>query len=176
GVNGTCRRQRVTSVLGFFEEKIIARDRFTIPVTARSVDCVNLQDPALGLFDRLQALIDRYGVMKGRIHIALAGEERGAGRTVNEYEPLLMHQDLPDVIRDPFRFTAGRPCTLLARLRRTRTRTMTCARFLRLPRSISLLVSGYGSNGCGRLVQGRYQSPILVQWGAARRCTRDLDV
>lgn len=38
------------------------------------------------------------------------------------------------------------------------------ARFLRLKRSISLLVSDTDEAGKGRVVQGRYQSPILVQW------------
>jgi hypothetical protein len=53
---------------------------------------------------------------------------------------------------------------------------MTCARFLRVQRSVSLLVSGCGTNGCGRPVQGRYQSPILVQWGSAAGRTREIDV
>jgi hypothetical protein len=167
GVNGACRRQRVTSILGFTEEKVVARDRFEIPVTPGTVDSVNLKDPCLGVFERLQALIERFGVVKGRIHVALAEAERQAGLTVNEYETLLMQRDLPDAIRNPFRFMSEQPCgKLLARLRRIRTRTMTCTRFLGLQRSISLLVSDCGSSGCGQPVQGRYQSPILVQWGS----------
>src|SRR5262245_64244138 len=76
GVHGRCPRRRVTSIVGFTEETIVARDRFTIPVSSRAVDSVNLKDPTLGLFDRLQSLVDRYGVAKGRIHIALADAER----------------------------------------------------------------------------------------------------
>jgi len=176
GVNGAWPRQRVTSILGFTEEKVVARDRFKVPISARDVDSVNLKDPSLGLFDRLEALIDRHGVVKGRIRLALAEDERRAALTVNEYETLLMQRDLPDIILNPFRFIADRPCWRLARLRRIRTTTMTCARFLRLQRSVSLLVSGCGTNGCGRPVQGRYQSPILVQWGSAAGCTREIDV
>jgi hypothetical protein len=175
GVNGGSPRQRITNVLGFSEERVVARDRVTIPVTAEPVDSVNLKDPCLGLFDRLQTLIDRCGVVKGRIHMALAAGERQAGLTVNEYETLLMQRDLPDVIRNPFQFMAERPCRLLARLRRMTTSTMLCPRFLRLQRSISLLVSDYGTPGRGRPVQGRYQSPILVQWGCAG-ATRDIDL
>jgi thiamine phosphate synthase YjbQ (UPF0047 family) len=37
-------------------------------------------------------------------------------------------------------------------------------RFLRMKRSVTLLVSEDESNGEGTIVQGRYQSPILVQW------------
>jgi len=176
GVNGAWPRRRVTSILGFTEERVVARDRFKIPISARGVDSVNLKDPSLRLFDRLEALIDCHGVVKGRIRLALAEDERQAALTVNEYETLLMQRDLPDIILNPFRFIADRPCWRLARLRRIRTKTMTCARFLRLQRSVSLLVSGCGTNGCGRLVQGRYQSPILVQWGSAAGRTREIDV
>jgi len=37
-------------------------------------------------------------------------------------------------------------------------------RFLRMKRSVSLLVTEDETNGEGTIVQGRYQSPILVQW------------
>jgi hypothetical protein len=37
-------------------------------------------------------------------------------------------------------------------------------RFLRMKRSVTLLVTEDESNGEGTIVQGRYQSPILVQW------------
>ena len=37
-------------------------------------------------------------------------------------------------------------------------------RFLRMKRSVSLLVTEDDTNGEGTIVQGRYQSPILVQW------------
>jgi len=37
-------------------------------------------------------------------------------------------------------------------------------RFLRMKRSVSLLVTEDEANGQGTIVQGRYQSPILVQW------------
>ncbi len=50
------------------------------------------------------------------------------------------------------------------------------ARFLRMKRSVSLLVSDAGGDGKGRIVQGRYQSPILVQWRRAEDQVRRLDV
>jgi len=176
GVNGESRRQRVTSILGYSEEKVLVRERFCIPATPREVDSVNLKDPCLGLFDRIQALLDRHGVAKGRIHVALADTERQAGLTVNEYELLLMQRDLPDVITNPFRFMADRHCPLLARLRRIRTRTTMCTWFLRLQRSITLLVSPCAITGRCTVVHGRYQSPILVQWGLAGGSARELDL
>jgi thiamine phosphate synthase YjbQ (UPF0047 family) len=50
------------------------------------------------------------------------------------------------------------------------------ARFLRLKRSISLLVSDTDEAGRGRVVQGRYQSPILVQWQRPDNQVRRVDV
>jgi hypothetical protein len=175
GVNGACPRRRITRIVGFTEERVVARERFKIPVAAQPVDSVNLKDPSLGLFDRIQTLIDRHGVMKGRIQLTLAETDRRAGLTVNEYETLLMQRDLRDVICNPFRFMVKQPCRLLASLRRIRTSTMTCTRFLRLQRSISLLVSECAITGVSGVVHGKYQSPILVQWGLAGRYTRELD-
>jgi hypothetical protein len=175
GVNGACRRQRLTSIVGFNDERVVAVERFRIPVPVQPVDSVNLKDPSLGLFDRIQTLIDRHGVTKGRIQLTLAEADRRAGLTVNEYETLLMQCDLREVIGNPFRFMVKQPCRLLTSLRRIRTRTMTCTRFLRLQRSISLLVSESASAGASRVVHGKYQSPILVQWGPAGGYTREID-
>jgi len=50
------------------------------------------------------------------------------------------------------------------------------SRFLRMRRSIDLMVSDAKSAGRGELVQGLYQSPILVQWRPARGEVRRIDV
>ena len=50
------------------------------------------------------------------------------------------------------------------------------ARFLRMKRSVSLLVTDREIHGRGRIVQGTYQSPILVQWDRAASGHRVLDV
>ncbi|MFB6271613.1 MAG: hypothetical protein ABEL51_01840 [Salinibacter sp.] len=49
-------------------------------------------------------------------------------------------------------------------------------RFLRMKRSVSLLVTEDESNGDGTIEQGRYQSPILVQWRKSDPETRRLRV
>ena len=49
-------------------------------------------------------------------------------------------------------------------------------RFLRLQRSISLLVSDGARTGRCRVVHGQYQTPILVQWRPAEGFTRELDI
>lgn len=50
------------------------------------------------------------------------------------------------------------------------------SRFLRMRRSVDLMVSDARSEGRGELVQGVYQSPILVQWRQARGEVRKVDV
>ena len=48
-----------------------------------------------------------------------------------------------------------------------RLMAMPAERFLRMKRSVNLLVSDRQSPGYGTIVEGTYQSPILVQWGHA---------
>jgi len=50
------------------------------------------------------------------------------------------------------------------------------SRFLRMKRSVSLLVSDRMSEGVGRPIQGTYQSPILVQWAKASAKQREVEV
>jgi thiamine phosphate synthase YjbQ (UPF0047 family) len=49
-------------------------------------------------------------------------------------------------------------------------------RFLRMKRSVNLLVTADPMNGEGTIVQGRYQSPILVQWRKSEPEARRLRV
>ena len=49
-------------------------------------------------------------------------------------------------------------------------------RFFRMKRSVNLLVSDRHTPGRGGIVEGTYQSPILVQWGRAPRQTRQLEI
>ena len=56
-----------------------------------------------------------------------------------------------------------------------RTLAVPAARFFRMRRSVSLLVAG-GDAGESTIVEGTYQSPILVQWRKAPRSRRVVDV
>jgi thiamine phosphate synthase YjbQ (UPF0047 family) len=58
----------------------------------------------------------------------------------------------------------------------SRAIAMPASRFLRMKRSVSLLVSDRGEAGTGTIVEGTYQSPILVQWHRAQTPARVLDV
>jgi hypothetical protein len=53
---------------------------------------------------------------------------------------------------------------------------MPASRFLRMKRSVSLLVSDRNHPGCGSITEGTYQSPILVQWHRGTRQARVIDV
>jgi thiamine phosphate synthase YjbQ (UPF0047 family) len=211
GVYRNQRRQRRTTVIAYDSEDIVCRQRVGIPVPSRHViDSVNLKDTRLQLFERIEALLGEHGIRRGRVDIRLAPEERHAGLTVNEYETLLMRNDLPEVLRDPLRYMVQRgkhllrnPGAIAGKTRDYATydlihlynevmdtvpigravvdRVMSAlsspaSRALRLKRTISLLVSDGGSGGTGRVLQGTYQSPILVQHQPAAGSTRYLDI
>ncbi len=58
----------------------------------------------------------------------------------------------------------------------SRAISMPASRFLRMKRSVSLLVSDRVTAGQGAIVEGTYQSPILVQWHHGTRHARVLEV
>lgn len=57
-----------------------------------------------------------------------------------------------------------------------RTLEVPASRFLRMRRSVDLLVSDAGSSGRGRIAEGTYQAPILVQWRPADDTARTINV
>ena len=57
-----------------------------------------------------------------------------------------------------------------------RTVEVSASRFLRMRRSVDLLVSDARTPGHGALLQGTYQVPILVQWRSAGQPDRQVDV
>ena len=50
------------------------------------------------------------------------------------------------------------------------------SRFLRMKRSVDLLVSDTRTPGHGGVIEGTYQTPIMVQWRPARQGVRAVDV
>jgi len=211
GVHKGHARHRRTTVLGYSGEETVAQSRIVVPVSAHSVDSVNLKDPHLGVYETCAQLVAQHGVTKGRLRLTLASGEHHAGLTVNEYETLLMRHDLREVLRDPLRFMAEKAGHMLGNPRAIPAKTLDyakydlvrvfnkmvdvmglresmvesvlsraigvpAARFLRMKRSVSLLVSDRAEPGRGAIVEGIYQSPILVQWHRGVRPTRVLDV
>jgi thiamine phosphate synthase YjbQ (UPF0047 family) len=104
GMTEARRRERTTAVLAYDEERVIERLSVRVPVSRHPVDSINLADPRLGLLDQVNDLIARHGLSRGRIDLVIDPTERNVGLTVNEYETLLMQNDLVDVLKDPLRF------------------------------------------------------------------------
>jgi thiamine phosphate synthase YjbQ (UPF0047 family) len=210
GTDGTRVRERRTTVLAYDRSEVVERTVCDVPVSGHPIDSVNLSDPRVGVMPRIEELLDRHGVAKGRVDIALHPGESDAGVTVNEFETLLMRHDLAEVLSDPLRFLARTGRNALAdpgaipqkswgyakydlvqvmnelidalrisssSVERLLAKAMAvpARRKLRLKRSVSMLVSDR-DGGAGRLVKGTYQSPILIQWGAADARRRVLDV
>jgi thiamine phosphate synthase YjbQ (UPF0047 family) len=108
GVTGGTPRRRFARVVGFNSEEIVARERVHVPVSSHPLDSVSLKDVRIGLYARIDELIQRHGITKGRLRLALGPGEYHAALTINEYETLLMRHDIADVIRDPLHFMVER--------------------------------------------------------------------
>lgn len=204
-------RHRRTTIMAFDRTEIVHRGRVAIPVAGGHViDSFNLKDTRYGLFEQLEDWSQEFGIDKGCIDIRLAPEEEHAGLTVNEYETLLMRNDLPQALSDPLRYMLQRGKKLLKHPTSIPGKTRDYAaydlihfynemmdqvpvgrsvidricsvlstpakRILRLKRHISLLVSDSEETGPDRIVQGTYQSPILVQHHPATGGVRYMDV
>ncbi len=211
GIHESGSRTRQTRVLAYNEEEVTYRGNFALPVSKHPIDSVNLKDPRFGFDEQISEWVERCGVEKGRVDIALHPSERHAGLTVNEYETLLMRHDLTEVLRNPFKFMAMQSRSMLRDPKTIPSKTINYAkydfvqvfnelmdafrvsesvvekilatffrvpaeRFLRMKRQVSLLITDEKGEGKSRIVQGTYQSPILVQWQQAERQTRHLEV
>src|SRR5262249_50200675 len=104
GATDALRRRRTTTVLAYDEERVVVQMSVSVPVSKHPIDSVNLADPRLGLLEQVNALLARSGLERGRVDLVVQATERNVGLTVNEYETLLMQNDLVDVLRDPLRF------------------------------------------------------------------------
>ena len=200
GVHAGQPRTRRTRVLGYTEEETVAKVCCEVPVSRHPIDSVNLADARVGVLARAHELVSRHGVAKGRIDIALAATEREAGVTllmrhdlaeVLAYplkfaastgrrmlrDPLSIpskswgyaRYDMVQVLNelmDALKVTESAVERLVARVMAVPAR-----RFLRLKRSLSMLVS----DGDG-IVRGTYQNPILIQWAGTPRGCRSLEL
>jgi thiamine phosphate synthase YjbQ (UPF0047 family) len=204
------RRTRTTAVLGYDEERVVLQTSVSIPVSKHPIDSVNLADPRVGLIEQVNELLAVSGLDRARVDLALEACERNVGLTVNEYETLLMQNDLVDVLKNPLRFAKMKAQAMLDDPRAIPGKTLSYAkydvvrvmnrmmeafgldqsslerfvakvmavparRFMR-SRRVSFLASLEGGHSAARVVRGTYQSPILVQWQAAERQERRLNI
>jgi thiamine phosphate synthase YjbQ (UPF0047 family) len=211
GVYRHCRRNRRTTILAYNKREIVYHGRFFIPVTREHpVSSLNLKDPRYGLFSHLNDLLNTYGINRGLINIRLAQKELHAALTVNEYETLLIRNDLPEATQNPFRYILRRGKKLLQNPTSIPGKTRSYVIYdlihlynelmkntqffhsvankglsylstsvfhvFRLKRHISLLVSSDVETGIRSIVQGNYQSPILLQHQRPDKDVRCLDI
>lgn len=192
GVYKRHARQRRTLVMAYSDTEVVRRGRVTIPVSeGRAIEAFNLKEPRYGLFPQIADWSRQYGVEKGYIDIRLAPEEKHVGMTVNEYETLLMRNDLPQALIDPLRFALQRgndvvqlynylmdqvPIGRSVVDRIFAALSTPAKRILRLKRHIRLLVSDSAQTGGDRILHGTYQSPILVQYHPAASGARHLNL
>ena len=155
GTSEAARRQRETSILAYDDERIVASASVPVPASDETFDALDLSDPRFGILARADEMLARAGVEHARVDVSLGPRERGAALTINEYETLLMRHDLIGALRRPAQFAR-----MSGRLERSR--------------SVSLPATPHG--GAARIVRGRYQSPILVQWRPARQRGRRIDL
>jgi hypothetical protein len=155
GTSDAARRQRETSILAYDDERVVASDSVTVTAPDDPFDTMDLSDPRFDIIARADEMLKRAGVEHARVDVSLGPGERGAALTVNEYETLLMRHDVIDALRSPVQF---------ARMSRRLERS----------RRVSLPATPHGA--AARIVRGRYQSPILVQWRPARPRGRRIDL
>jgi hypothetical protein len=108
-LDGTCRkrdvsRARQTVVVGFDRERLVEELSVTVPVSKHPIDSINLADPRLGVLDLANDVIKRVGIERGRVDLVVDSSERNVGLTVNEYETLLIQNDLVDVLKNPLHY------------------------------------------------------------------------
>ena len=115
-LDGVCdgkARQRKTTVFGYNSEELVGIVPLSIPVSDHRIDSVNLRDPRLGIFEQLEEQVRKYGIERGRIEIVLAPEEDHVALTVNEFETLLMQNDVADILSNPMKFMAQKSWNML---------------------------------------------------------------
>jgi thiamine phosphate synthase YjbQ (UPF0047 family) len=104
GVSDRHQRTRKTTIAGFNREVEASKQTMRIPLDGHRIDSINLKDAQYGFFEKVNELVRASGVHYGRVEISLPPEERHSGLTVNEYETLLMKNDLAEVLHNPLRF------------------------------------------------------------------------
>ncbi len=130
---------------------------------------VNEYETLLMRHDLMEVLRNplRYVAEKGRN--MLAAPRAIPNRTIEyaKYDMVRVFNELFD--------TFGMNETLVEKIL-ARLIALPASRFLRMKRSVSLLVSDQERTGRGAVVQGCYQSPILVQWHKAAGQQRTVDI
>jgi thiamine phosphate synthase YjbQ (UPF0047 family) len=129
GAYDATRRTRTTAVLAYDDERVVLQTSAGVPVSKHPIDSVNLADPRIGLLEQVNDLLARAGVERARVDLAIQAGERNVGLTVNEYETLLMQNDLVDVLKNPLQFARIKAHNLLDDPRAIPGKTLSYAKY-----------------------------------------------
>ena len=129
GANASLKRRRTTTVVVYDDERVVAATSIVVPVSRHPIDSVNLADPRLGLLDEVNDLLAQTGLERARVELAFQPGERHVGLTVNEYETLLMKNDLVDVLKNPLHFAKIKGRHMLDDPRAVPLKTLNYARY-----------------------------------------------
>jgi thiamine phosphate synthase YjbQ (UPF0047 family) len=155
GVNDGRSRRRLTRVVGFHRETIVAQMQLQVPVSGYPIDSINLKDARLGVWEQLADFVARMDVGRGRLHLALGQGESDAALTINEFETLLMKHDLHALLRNPLRFMTEEYRTTLANPRAVAGRALDYAKY----DLVRVLNSGLGTLG----LHGSFLETLLAR-------------
>ena len=179
GTNRAARRKRLTHVIGFNNEQTLARARFNVLVRPNGYAVVNLKAKEVGLYEFARGLIADREIEYGRLRLSLAPGERAAGLVVNEYERLLVDEDLTGFFRDPCLFERRRSGSSGPIATGCNSRVFHVigdpvqmadpqhSRWVDLGLSkseISVPIAPTGIPARTGLLEGRYHCPMLYQW------------
>lgn len=146
------------------------RIRLDLPANEKHAGLtVNEYETLLMKHDLVEVLRDplRFMAQKGRNMLSDPGAIPGKAKNYAKYDLVRLVNKVVD--------TLGLSESLVERVI-DKCLAVPAERFLRMKRSVSLLVTPDESNSEGTIVQGRYQSPILVQWRKAAPQARRLQV
>jgi hypothetical protein len=108
-----------------------------------------------------------YVARKGKSFLSDPAAMRGKAKTYATYDLVHIFNELMDALQ------VGQ--SVIERIV-SRLLSVPAARFLGMKRNISLLVSNSDASHTGKLIQGTYQSPILISWQKTPIRERYLDV
>ena len=101
GTNGRMRRHRHYVVVAYNSKACVHEYEVEIVMPDKPVVSVNLAGKVFGEGNDLASLVARHNVRRGAVVLGLADDEEHAGLTVNEFEPLLIENDLAGVLDNP---------------------------------------------------------------------------
>ena len=104
GMNAGFQRHRQSVAVGYNTRECVFEHVVEMKMPDKPVVSVNLGESVLGRELDLGLLIKTHQVHHGVVVLGLADDEEHAGLTVNEFEPLLIENDLAGVLDNPLHY------------------------------------------------------------------------